>query len=97
VSYETVVAIGGDMIVRISPEDRHFFPLGMEWKENSGRGGKVILEAPADAHALHDHGLTLHWTHDDWRLAKIHAEHGWKQIGVGKEGRYYAVILKETK
>ncbi len=94
-TYETITAIGGPMIVRIAPEDKHLFPIGLHWKEIKTRAGER-LEACCDGQSLYNHGLTLHWTHDDWRIAKIHTEHGWKQIGVGKEGTYYAVILKES-
>jgi hypothetical protein len=94
-TYETITAIGGPMLVRISPDDKHLFPLGLQWRIVKTKYGDR-LEAECDARCLYDHGLTLHWTHDDWRLAKIHSEHGWKQIGCGKEGSYYAIILKES-
>lgn len=83
------------MIIRCAPEERHLFPAGLVWKDSRGKTGECI-EASCDARQLEEHGLVLHWTHDGWRIGKIHTEHGWKQVGVGKEGPHYAIILKKV-
>lgn len=95
-TYETVVAIGGPMLVRADKKDTHLFPLGLSWEEKRTKNGPV-MEAPCVAEQLEEHGLTLHWTHDRWRMAKIHTEHGWQQVGVGKEDEYYAIVLRRMK
>lgn len=84
------------MLLRTSSIDP-FLSLNLEWDTFSAPPDRMLFQADVCQCALERAGFTLHWTHNNWRIGKVHKHDGWEYIGCAREGNKYILVLRRAE